>query len=311
MNKPRIATLMIIVTLLVLVQLACEDTPTTMLLQGEQGAYAAAQATLDSGQRQAMELSYQATVISLNMNQAANSAAQTTMDYNQRQLMELSIQGTEVSQNMARAAATQQFTAKQTQMAWNAISTAQSGAATATYSVYLQRLSQIAQAQAMLNLQATQTAQTNATLTAYPLTATPWAAIQADILRKRNEAERRALWDEFVVTPLKVILLTLVVLLLIVGGVMAYRQLIPALELRLRTISRDNDSPLLLVDGMFVDPDHSHQRLKQQELRLLEHSRLPSDETPNVEIIGPSEPSISNWITEAEQKLRSDGWIFP
>jgi hypothetical protein len=311
MDKRRITTMMIILTLLVLAQLACEDTPTTMPLPGDQGAYAAAQATLDSGQRQAMELSYQATVISLNMYQAANAAAQTTMDYNQRQLMELSIQGTQVSQNMARAAATQQFTAKQTQMAWNTISTAQSEAATATYSVYLQRLSQIAQAQAILNLQATQTAQTNATLTAYPLTATPWAAIQADILRKRNEAERRALWDEFVVTPLKVILLTLVVLLLIVGGVMAYRQLIPALEIRLRTISRDNDSPLLLVDGMFVDPDPSHQRLTQQELRLLEHSRLPSDETPNVEIIGPSEPSISNWITEAEQKLRSDGWIFP
>jgi len=310
MNKPRIAKMMIIVTLLVLAQLACEDTPTAMPLSGDQGAYAAAQATLDSGQRRAMELSYQATMVSQNMNQAANAAAQTTMDYNQRQLMELSIQGTQVSQNMARAAATQQFIAKQTQMAWDDMSTAQSGAATATYSVYLQRLSQIAQAQAMLNLQATQTAQTNATLTAYPLTATPWAAIQADILRKRNEAERRALWDEFVVTPLKVILLTLVVVLLIVGGVMAYRQLMPALELRLRTIYRDDDS-LLLVDGMFVDPDNSHDRLTQGELRMLEHSRLPSDDTPQVEIIGPSEPSISNWITEAEQKLRSDGWIFP
>jgi len=93
---------------------------------------------------------------------------------------------------------------------------------------------------------------------------------------------------------LKVILLTLVVLLLIVGGVMAYQRLMPVLELRLRTISRENDSPMLLVDGMFVDPDPSH-------------LRLPSDETPLVEIIGPSEPSISNWITEAEQKLRTDG----
>ena len=131
-------------------------------LPGDQGAYAAAQATLDAGPRQAMELSYQATVVSLNMDQAANAAAQTTMDYNQRQLMELSIRGTEVSQNMARAAATQQFIAEQTQLAWNAMTTAQSQAAT-------EYAAQTAQAQA------------NATQTAYSLTATPWAAIQAGI----------------------------------------------------------------------------------------------------------------------------------
>ena len=84
----------------------------------------------------------------------------------------------------------------------------------------------------------------------------------------------------------------------------------PVLELRLRTISRDNDGDLLLVDGMIVDPDPLHHRLTQQELRLLEHPALPSDETPQVEIVGSSEPSITNWIIEAEQKLRSDGWML-
>jgi hypothetical protein len=133
------------------------------------------------------------------------------------------------------------------------------------------------------------------------LTATPWAAIQAGI-------ERRAWWQEFVVSPLIVILFFLVVLLLIGGGVLAYRRLMPALELRLRTISRDNDGDLLLVDGNVVDPDPSHYRLTQQEWRLLEHPTLPTDE-PQVEIVSSSEPSITNWIIEAEQKLRSDGWI--
>jgi hypothetical protein len=43
-------------------------------------------------------------------------------------------------------------------------------------------------------------------------------------------------------------------------------------------------------------------------LRLLKRAQLPSDEMPQVEIIGSSEPSVTNWITEAEQKLRSNGW---
>jgi len=257
-----------------------------------------------------MELSYQATAISLSMDQAASSAAQSTLEYNQRQAMELSYQATAVSQNMAQAAAMQEFIVKQTQMAWSAMSTAQSGAATATNSAYVQRSSQTAQAQAILIVQTTQTAQANATLTAYPLTATPWAALQADILRIRNETERRALWDEFVVTPLTVILLTLVVLLLIVGGVVAFRRLMPVLELRLRTIARDNDSPMFLTDGMFVDPDPLQHPLTQPGSHLLNHSQLQSDMTGQVEIVDPSELSITNWIAEAEQKLGSDARII-
>jgi hypothetical protein len=250
-------------------------------------------------------------MVSLNMDQAANAAAQTTLDYTQRQLMELSIQSTEVSQNMARAAATQRFITKQTQRAWNATATAQSQAATATYSANNMFVTQTAQAQAILDVQSTRTAQANATLTAYSLTATPYAAIQADILRTRNESERRALWDEFVVTPLTLILFTLTALLLIVGGVLAYRRLMPALELRLRTFSHDDDSSVFLVDGMIVDPDPRHRRLTPRGLRLLKQPRSPGEDTPQVEIIGPSEPSITNWIAEAEQKLRSAGTIQP
>lgn len=40
-----------------------------------------------------MELSHQATVVSLNMAQAVDVAAQATLDHYQRQLMEVSIQG--------------------------------------------------------------------------------------------------------------------------------------------------------------------------------------------------------------------------
>ena len=294
----RLLTLILFLTFIALALLACESfyAPVTSSIETPQ-PYAAAQSTLDYGQSQIEELSHQATVVGMEMDQAVNAAEQATLDYNQRQMMELAYQATAVSLNMARAAATQQFITEQTQMAGNATATAQSQAATATYSAYIFNVTQTAQAQAMLDVQATHTAQAHATQTAYSLTATPFAALQADIVRTRNEAERRALWGEFVVTPLKVILSTLVVLLLIVGGVIAYRRLMPLLELRLRTIWRDNDSPLLLVDGMIVDPDLPH--------------RLPSDETPHVEIVGPSEPSVTNWITEAEQKLRTDGWIQP
>jgi hypothetical protein len=295
--KRNIATMLIFIFIAVAL-LACESitAPGTGSIQTSQ-PYAAAQSTLDSGQSQMMELSHQATVVSLNMEQAANAAAQSTLDYNQQQMMELAYQATAVSLNMAQAAATQQFITEHTQMAWNATATAQSQAATATYSAYI--------------LNVTHTAQVHATQTAYSLTATPWAAIQEDIVRTRNEAERRAWWGDFVVTPLKVILSTLVVLLLIVGGVMAYRRLMPVLELRLRTIWRDNDSHLLLIDGMIVDPAPPHRQLTQREPHQATLTRRSNFETPQVEITDPSEPSVINWITEAEQKLRTDGWIQP
>jgi len=105
----------------------------------------------------------------------------------------------------------------------------------------------------------------------------------------------------------RVILTTLVVLLLIAGGVLAYRRLMPVLELRLRTISRGNDSPLLLVDGKIVDPDPPQRRLTRWVTPQPTLPQLPGDETPQVEIIGPSDPSVALWIVEAEQELRSDG----
>lgn len=317
MNKRRIS-IVLILALMILAVMACDNTPPVELGQpldipssynqeSLQGAYAAAQATQASGQSEMMALYAQATVVSLNRDQAANAAAQATVDYNQRRLMELSIRANEISQNMARAAATQQFITEQNRLSGNATAFAQSQAATATYSAYLLKVTQTAQAQAILVAHATQTAQVYASQTAYPLTATPWAVLQANIIRTQNETERRALWDEFVVTPLKIILPILVVLLLIAGGVIAYRQLMPVLELRLRTISRENDSSLLLVDGMIVDLDPAYHRFTQQGSHLLNHPGLPGDETPQVEIVDSSEPSIINWIIEAERELHLDG----
>jgi hypothetical protein len=330
MNKRSIAT---VLTFMIMALLACVSstppapgtfsyayatfTPSPQSGDDQEATYAAAQATLDSGQSEVMALSHQATVVSLNMDQAAAVAAQATVDYNQRQLMELSIRATEVSLAMARAAATQQFIVEQTQTAQNATATAQSQAAaataqsqaaTATVSAYILNVTQTAQAQAILAGHAAETAQAQATQTAYPLTATPEAATQAYMVRTREGRERRALWEEFVVTPVRAVLTALVVVLLIVGGVLAFRRLMPVLEYRLRNPrGPGNVSPLSLTGGTIVDLEPYDRRLEQREPALLGLPQLVSDDTPQVEIIDPSEPSIINWVAEAERKLRTQG----
>jgi hypothetical protein len=320
MNKRGIAVMTLF--LMVLVLIACESTsptgavrpfaipeitPSLLFEPNQQAEYAAAQATLNSGNSDMMELSHQATIVSLSIQQAANAEAQAQLDDNQRRLMELTIQGTEISQNLAQAAATQQFITEQNQMAWDAAVSGQSQAATATYSAYIFVVTQTAQAQAILDVQATHVAQAKATQAAYSLTATPFAALQAEIVRARNEAGRRALWGEFVVTPVKLILTILVVLLLLVGGVVAYQRLMPLLELRMRTISRYDDSTWLLEDGVIVDPNPIDHRATPDESLQANLLQISSDQAVQVEIVGPTEPSIINWIAEAEHKLRSDG----
>ena len=342
MNKRGIATVM---TLMILALLACVSatppgqavpsaystlTPSPLSGNNQDPAYAAAQATLAAGQSEMMELSHQATVVSLAMAQAAGVAAQATLDYHQRQLMELSIQGTEVSRNMARAAATQQAIIEQAQMAQNAtataqsqavaataqsriaVATAQSQAATATYAAYVLNVTQTAQVQAIADARARGTAQAHATLTAYPLTATPDAAIQASIIRNRDASERRVLWQDSVVTPLRLLLSTLIVLLLIAGGILAYRRLMPVVEYRLRNPrGNGNPIPLPLTEGTIVELRPHQYRLVQGELHPYGHPELAGDEMPQVEVIDPSEPLIINWITEAERKLRTMGEIQP
>ena len=303
-------------------------TPSPWSGNDQEAAYAAAQATLTAGQSRVMELSHQATVVSLNMEQAAAISAQATIDYDQRQLMELSIQATEVSLNMARAAATQQFIREQAQLAQNATVAAQSqaatataqsqaatviahsqaAAATATVATYILQVTQTAQAQAILAGHAAETAQAQATQTAYPLTATPEAATQAYIVRTREGRERRALWEEFVVTPVRAVLTALVIILLIVGGVLTFRRLMPVLEYRLRNPrGSGNVSPLSLPGGTIVDLVPYDRGLELHEPALLGHPQLASDDTLQVEIIDPSEPSIINWVAEAERKLRTQG----
>lgn len=313
-------------------------TPPPSSDDNQAAAYAAAQATLTAGQGAMQELAYQATVVSQAMEQSANIAAQATLDDHQRQLLELSLQSTAVSQEMSRAAATQQAITDQNQRAADATAAvqsqaatataqsqaataavqsqaatataqsqaataaAQSQAATATYAAILFDITQTAQAQATLDGHATEMAQAQAARAAYALTATPEAAIQANTARLQDESQRQAWWEDFVVNPVKLFLFTLVVLLLSVGGVLAYRRLMPVLEFRLRH-PRGN-SVMVLTEGTIVDVESSAPPLMPLELRPLNQPRLPGDGTPLIEIVGPAEPAVINWITEAEHQLR-------
>jgi len=344
MNKRRIAT-MLIFAFMVLSLMACMSVstpgPGTPLahpaftpspLSGDYQAteFAAAQSTLASGQSQMTEISHQATVVSRNMAQAAATqqfiARQTQMVLNATTTVQSqdataaaqnqgatataqSQDATAISQNQGATATAQNQDATAAAQSQDATATAQSQDATATESAYIRNVTQTAQAQVMLDVQATHAVQANATLAAYALTATPWAAIQAGIVRSQNESNRRAWWGEFIVTPLKLILFSLVVILLIVGGVLAYQRLMPVLELRLRTIWADNNNPLLLVSRKILDTDPSFHRFTRWILRQPNLPRVTSYETLQVEIIDPLDPPVALWIEETEQKLRTDGRI--
>lgn len=309
MNARRMITMLVLFPLVVLTLMACVPvswdipvptyspappfTPAPLFDANQDAAYAAAQATLAAGQNEIANLAYQATLVSLDMKQAAQAAAQTTLDYNQRRLLELSMQGTEVSQNIAQAAATQQFFADQTQTIWDATASAQSQAATATYGAYNLHVMQTAQAQVLLDVQSTQMAQFSVAQRAYELTITPWAAAQAEIAQTQNESARQSWWEDFILNPLRAILFTMILLLVIAGGVIAYWRLMPVLELRLRTLALTNDNSVVLLDGTSVNATSYPAQFQ-----------LPSEIYPTVEVVGPTDPSIINWITEAEQKLR-------
>jgi hypothetical protein len=256
------------------------------VIESPNPAYAFAQATMDVGQSQLLDLSRKRTKVSLDMSQAANSAALSTQDYNQRQKMDLDYQATVVSLNIAQAAATQKFIAQQTKIARDAAAAAQSSADVATQSARLVNGTQTAQAQAIvdaqvaqtdqalagltaypitatflanernvtetsqaqviLNAQEEQTAQAIAVLTANPLTATPLAAAKAALLMQEYDREQQSFVDR-VVTPLIPILATLDILLFILAIILAYRRFISMPQPRRFRIASVNVTPRPLL----------------------------------------------------------------
>jgi hypothetical protein len=58
---------------------------------------------------------------------------------------------------------------------------------------------------------------------------------------------------------------------------------------------------------MIVDPIPTMRPLSPGESLQAYLLQMSNDKAVQVEIVGSSEPSITNWITEAEEKLRTEG----
>jgi hypothetical protein len=322
-TSQRIASLLIL-TFMAEMLIGCSSTPTTVfdvsstpgpakpapeMIESPNPAYADAQATIDYGKIQLLDLSRKETETSLNLSQDANAAALSTQDYNQRQKIDLAYQATVVSLNIAQAAATQKFMSEQTKSAGDAIAAAQSGAdaatqsayavnvtqtaqaqaimdayvlqtaqaeaaltaypLTATYSAQLLNVTETAQAQVILNAQAMQAAQAIATLTAYPLTATPFAVTQAALLMQQYNREQQSFVNEIVV-PLLPILAAVVLVLFILVIVLANRRFIQMPWRRRLRFARLNGNPNPLIMIDGVIAD--------PDPRL--HPTIPSEPTP-------------------------------
>jgi len=263
-------------------------TPAPVINQSSNPDYANAQATLDEGQRQMMELNRKATEASLNQSQAANAAAQSTQDSLQRQQMELDYQSTIVSLNIAKAAATQKFISQQTKMARIATAAAQSRAATATQSAYM--------------LKVDQTAQAASVLAAYPLTATPFAATQAALLMQQYDREQQAFKDRVVAPLIPIIATTLGLLVVILVIVLVYRwfNLMPWPR-RLR-IGPGN----VIIDGVIVDHEPRFHRITPFVLTPLTPPALPGENPVQVEIVDADQPPVAHWIAEVEQQVAAE-----
>jgi hypothetical protein len=311
----RIA-LLLILTFMAQMLMGCFNTSTTMpefsSTAGDNGSqdpnYAFAQATIDSGKSQLLELSRKATQVSLDTTQAANASALSTKDYNQRQKMELDYQATLISLNIAQAAATQEFITQQTKMAEDATALALSDAVTATHSAYIENVAQTAQAQTNLDSQVSQTEQAAAALAAFPLTATPLALTQAALLMQQYDREQQSFLDQ-VVAPLIPILAALVLLLFILVIILAFRRYISKPWPRRLRIGQGNIDPipLTMIDGVIADLDPLLPQIIPAELTPANPPRLPEENSLHVEILDATEPPVAHWIAEVEDQLAVKG----
>lgn len=173
----------------------------------------------------------------------ATSQAQATEGALQVELQLLSAQATATMQayqiESARAQATESARAVAIQQ------TAQASAVAATAQAVQEQVTSTAQAALV------QTAQ------AWQITQTPLAATQAAIAQTAEQERIQSEWSA-VLIPVKTLFWpafwSCVLVLLVVAIALAYRRLMPILDLRLRTVPRrGDDNPLILLNDMLID----------------------------------------------------------
>lgn len=208
--------------------------------------------------------------------QNAQADAQATIAAGQGQMAELAVRATEVALNLTLAAATEQAFVRQTeqaqaltatavQSAANATATASQESSSATYKAQTQTAAsvatQTAEALATRSAEGTATQAAANTATAWPLTQVAIQATQARIVAETEQVRQEAYWRQFVV-PFWVFLSVVIAALIVWGLVLAYRRLLPVLDLRLRTLrdAQTGETLLLLDSGQrlnFLQPRRS------------------------------------------------------
>jgi hypothetical protein len=288
-----------------------DDSHTPGIIESPNPDYANAQATMDYGQSQLLDLSRKATDVSLNMSQAAHAAALSTQDANQHQKTDLDYQSTVISLNIAQAAATQDFVRQQTKIAGDTTAVAQNNEAIATQSANAVNVTRTAQAQASLDYKALQTHQAVAALTAYPLTATPYAVIQAALLMQEYDREQQSFVNQ-IVLPLIPILIIMDMLLIIVAIILAYYRYWKVYRRNSLHLT-DGMVPsktLIILDGVMAEHKPQLQRRNPLKLKPVSAPGLPGLITINVDIVEATEPPVAYWIAEVEHQLADDGMLL-
>lgn len=306
-----------ILTLMTLMLVGCVDTlaypPELTPVPGNSDAinpaYAFAQATIDAGERQLLDLSLQATEIKLNMDRAEDAAVLSTQEYGKQQQMQMDFQATLVSQNIAKAAATQEFFAQKTSIAVEATAAAQSHAATVTQLAIQVHGTQTVQVQAYIDNRIQQTVQAAAAMTAYPMTATPLAETQAALLMQQYAREQQTFLDQ-VVVPLLPFAAGVALLVFIVLVVLAVRRTTRPVPwfLRLRGgIDKGYSKPSRIMDGVAVNLIRPENEPYRSERAQLSPPHLPGENPARVEIANATEIPVAHWINEVEGRMVAEG----
>jgi hypothetical protein len=284
-------------------------TPTPGKIGSPDPASANAQATIDAGQSQLLDLSLKATQVSLNRSQAADAAAQSTQEYNQQQQLLLDHQATVISLNIAHAAATQDVIRQQTKSAKDAIANAQRTAAAATQSANRVNLALIAQAQVTVDAGVAQTKQAAAALTDYPLTATPLAATQAALLLQQYDREQKSFVDRIVVPAIPIVAIILLLLVSILVISLVYRRGTASLWPRRMRIGQVSAYPPVMIDGVITQHALPLHRIISSEPAPAGLPMLPCEKAVHVEVVTATEAPVAHWIAELEQQLTNQGGL--
>jgi hypothetical protein len=147
-------------------------------------------------------------------------------------------------------------------------------------------------------------------MTAYPMTATPFAMTQAALLMQQYDREQQSFKDR-VVAPLLPILVILVLSLFILLAILVFLRLIPMpWYRRLRIAARNSHSlPVTTVDGVIADRDPEFDSSILYDLPSPNPPGLPGQRIVYVEIVNPSEPPVAHWIAEVDQQMDDRGGI--